>query len=187
MELSGSLTLGKTIMNSFVDTVLRSKRQGGSGGEQGKDKDKVYSRGGEQGEGAKGSPKIKDKGKKASKGGQAQGKDAEQALAALRRTRAPFIANESVIAAADETTLHIDSEDSVQLLLEELPAQVSAGQLFGHNGWVTGGEAADDADHSGSQVLKSQNLASLNASAKKRQISSKQKQVQRMPSVVVLA
>ena len=75
MELSGSLTLGKTIMNSFVDTVLRSKRQGGSGGEQGKDKDKVYSRGGEQGEGAKGSPK--GKGKKAGKvsnGGQSQGR-----------------------------------------------------------------------------------------------------------------
>ena len=48
-------------MNSFVNTVLRRRHAEGASGEQGKDKDKVYSNSLESGGRAKKSPKGKGK------------------------------------------------------------------------------------------------------------------------------
>ena len=105
-------------MNSFVDTVLRRRRAEGASGEQGKDKDKekVYSNSSASGGQAKKSPKSKGKDDSdAGEGKRKQSKDAvsaEQALGALRRSRAPFIADESKIAHVDDTTLQAGSSSS---------------------------------------------------------------------------
>jgi hypothetical protein len=143
-------------MNSFVDTVLRRRRAEGASGEQGKGMDKVYSNSLEGGGRARKSPK--GKGKDNGDAGEDKHKQsknavsAEQALVALRRSRAPFISDESVIAPADNTTLiagNTSSEDSVQITLEELPPAAGMCRLFGHHGWVAGVDAADEEPESG--------------------------------------
>ncbi len=114
-------------MNSLGNTVLRKgKRSGASGGEQGEEEKDVYSGTTERG------GKIKGHGKSKGNSGsvnltQSKDKEAtENALGALRRTRVPFTVDESIIAPANDTTLRADSESepSVEITLEELPAKV---------------------------------------------------------------
>jgi hypothetical protein len=84
---------------------------------------------------------------------------AEQALGALGRTRAPFIVDESVIAPANDTTFRAgsESEPSVEITLEEWPAKVGeSGQLYGHRGWVAGGDEGEEEEESGASAPKSQ-------------------------------
>jgi hypothetical protein len=136
-------------MNSLGDTVLRSnKRQGaGGGGEQGKqgrqDKFTSSAEGREEANFSTGSAK-KSKGKKKDKG-----ISVDDAFAALNRmnTREPFIADESEIAPADDTTLKVKNGDSdVEIVMEEFPPKkaVAPGpnQRVGHAGWMVGGEPA---------------------------------------------
>ena len=153
-------------MNSFVTTVLRRRRGEGASGEQGKDTtDEVYSNPPE-GEGGGGGAKKSLKGKRrfdrdTGEIKRKQGKDAvsaEQALSALRRSREPFIANESVIAPADASTIVAgsDSSASCEITLEELPLTGSKGQMFGHQGWVAGGDVDDEEEEPGADALAPQ-------------------------------
>ena len=149
-----------TTMNSFGNTVLRrGKRSGAGGGEQGEEEEDVYSGTTERVGKGKGHGKNKgssgrvqlthDKGKEA----------AEQALGALSRTRAPFIVDESVIAPANDTTVREDSESepSVEITMEEWPAKVGErGQLYGHGGWVAGGDDEEQNEDAGANAPKSQ-------------------------------
>ena len=159
MEILGSRS-GETTMNSLGNTVLRrGKRQGAGGGEQGEDKETVYSGTTDRGGKVKGQGKNND-----SSGGVKHKKNkdkvaAEQALGALGRTRAPFIADESVIALVDDTTLLADSvsEPSVEVTMEEWPSKAgTGGPLYGHEGWVAGGDAGDLDEESGAKAPQTQ-------------------------------
>jgi hypothetical protein len=142
MEIFG-LTSSKTIMNSFVDTVPRKSREGGASGEKGQGEE-IYS-GAEERDGGKKKLKAKRTSKSSVGGGAGEKSSnveaAERAIAALKRTRAPFIADASVIGRADETTLPLQEDDDVEITLEEFPV---SGQRFGHRGWVAGGGKLDE-------------------------------------------
>jgi len=130
-------------MNSFVDTVPRKSRASGASGEKGQGEG-IYS-GAEGREGGAVELKEKKKGKRSAGGGAGKKSEAaeaaERAIAALKRTRAPFTANESIIGRADDTTLPLEDEDEVEITMEELPV---AGQRFGHRGWVAGGGTIEE-------------------------------------------
>jgi hypothetical protein len=140
----------------------------GASGDQGKDKDKdkdedeVYSNSLASGGQATKSPKGKRQdGSEATDGKRKQNKgavSAARALGALRRGRAPFIADESRIALADDTTLpaHSGSDASVEITMEELPPTRSNGQTFGHQGWVGGGDGDDEDQEPGASAHVSQ-------------------------------
>jgi hypothetical protein len=74
---------------------------------------------------------------------------AERAIAALKRTCAPFTANESLIGSADDTTLPLEGEEDVEITMEEWPV---AGQRFGHRGWVAGGGQIEEEEVNGEQA-----------------------------------
>lgn len=152
MEIFG-LTSGKTIMNSFVDTVPRKSRTGGASGEKGQGEE-IYS-GAEERDGVVEKKKLRAKRPSNSSAGGGAGKKssdaeaAERAIAALKRTRAPFIADASAIGQADDSTLPLEDEDEVEITMEELPVK---GQRFGHRGWVAGGGTIDEEEDDGEQA-----------------------------------
>jgi hypothetical protein len=129
-------------MNSFGTTVLRSGKRAG-GGEQGEEEKEVGSGTTERGGSAKVQGKSKGNSEKV-KLKQVKDKEAaEQALGAFGRTRVPFTVDESIIAPANDTTLRAgsESEPSVEVTLEEWPTKAGErGQLYGHAGWVVGGD-----------------------------------------------
>jgi hypothetical protein len=139
--MSGSRS-GETTMNSFGNTVLRKGgRKGASGGEQGQGKDAFTS--GREANASADSGQKKRKDKRNTRGAEVS---MEDAFAALRATREPFTADESVIAKADDPTVTFESSSSsdVELIMEELPPiRVQPGTLIGHRGWIIGDEAGE--------------------------------------------
>jgi hypothetical protein len=138
-------------MNSFGNTVLRrGGRKGASGGEQGQGKD-VFTSGREANASAD-SEKKKRKDKRNTRDSEVS---MEDAFAALRATREPFISDESVIAKADDLTVKFESSSSsdVELIMEELPpTRVQPGTLIGHRGWIIGDEAEEGEGVEGDEV-----------------------------------
>ena len=130
-------------MNSLGNTVLRKGgRKGASGGEQGQGKDAFTS--GREANASADSGKKKRKDKQNTRGSEVS---MEDAFAALRATREPFISDESVIAGVDDATVKFDSSSSseVEIIMEELPpTRVPSGTLIGHRGWVAGGDPVDE-------------------------------------------
>jgi hypothetical protein len=139
--MSGSRS-GETTMNSLGNTVLRrGGRKGASGGEQGQDKDAFTS--GRVANASADSEKNKRQDKRNTRDSEVS---MEDAFAALRATREPFISDESVIAKADDLTVKFESSSSsdVELIMEELPpTRVQPGTLIGHRGWIIGDEAEE--------------------------------------------
>ena len=141
-------------MNSFVNTVPRKSRAGGASNEKEQGGEELYSGAAER-EGGDVEPNG-DKARKGSASGSVGKKlkgaeAAGRAFAAMKRTRAPFTAEESFIGRADDTTLPLQDEDEVEITLEELAQVPAKGQLFGHKGWVAGGDLEEEEEVEGEQ------------------------------------
>jgi hypothetical protein len=141
-------------MNSLGASGSRGSKHGsGSGSAKHGDKE-VYSGVGERPGSEDASKdrtklKIQSKSKVAKTPGKAPSREEEvkQAFAAMGRVRVrerePFISDESLIAAANDTTVvpEANSEDDCEITLEELAPKFPTGsQKFGHRGWIAGGE-----------------------------------------------
>ena len=162
------IAMVKAIMNSLGDTVLRrnTRRKAGGGedqGRQGREESFTSDAGGHEADDSASSGKKKSKAKD-----KIGAVSAEQAFAALgRATRAPFIADESEIAAGDDPTVKVDSEDSdCEIVMEELPPQAfKSGVRVGHRGWVTGSDAEEDQGDSGEEGERTDSRASKGSRA----------------------
>jgi hypothetical protein len=137
------IAMVKATMNSLGDTVLRTgKRQGAISaeeqGEQGREESFTSDAG------ASGTrSRVQSTRKKRKEREQRTVVPAQQAFSAAQSANgAPFTAEESVIVHDEDPTIKVVSDSSeVECVLEELPPSVrEPGVLFGHNGWVAGGD-----------------------------------------------
>jgi hypothetical protein len=143
-------------MNSLGASGSRGSKHGrGSGSAKHGNKDKEVYSGVGGGTGSEDASKDKTKLKTQSKGkGARREEDVRQAFAAMGRVRErePFMADESLIAAANDTTVvqGANSDDDCEITLEELaPKFPTAGQTFGHRGWIAGGNEEGEKEEEG--------------------------------------
>jgi hypothetical protein len=148
-------------MNSLGASGSRGSKHGSGSGSAKHGNEEVYSGVGERPgseDASKDRTKLKaqSKSKVAKTPGKVSSRDEEvkQAFAAMGRVRVrePFIADESLIAAVNDTTVvpGANSEDDCEITLEELAPKFPTGsQKFGHRGWIAGGEEEGEKEQEG--------------------------------------
>lgn len=148
-------------MNSLGDSGSRGSKHGSGSGSAKHGNKEVYSGVGERPESEDASKdrtklKTQTKSRVAKTPSKVPSREDEvkQAFAAMGRVRArePFIVDESLIAAVDDTTVvpGANSEDDCEITLEELAPKFPTGnQKFGHRGWIAGGEEEGEKEQEG--------------------------------------